>query len=330
MQNSNVKRFCIEVFVFLIVIAAIIISVNYYYATFILHDSFLYKQEQSYLNYINGLDDKKVDYAFLGDSNTRSGINPYYIPGAFNFGTGAENYVKSYYKLDKIINKDKLKIKYVFLEIDPHTFSTRLTDRTYLLGDLWYYSKFIPYEEISKIREISLASAWIESNFPILGNGAELRLPIIDDTNQSNIYLGWLKSSGNFSDLNKMDASLRRYGLFFDGQERISNLSLSYFMKTISLAKKNNITVVFIKYPMTKEYFDLLKEKNVLNEKSNSKYYETIFKAINSTLDDYYYFDYQESYFDHPEYFADAVHMNYVGAEHLSKRLEQDLNFTNR
>jgi len=319
MKEHKIK-FAIKLFTFLLVLILILIVINIIYYKIVISETKTYLADKSYENYIADLDDKRINYAFFGDSHTLNAINPEYINNSFNFGGSGENYLKTYYKLRKILHEDNVKLGSIILEIDLHTFSTYLTDPSFVLVDYWYYHRFIPYTVASNFSDKSLLGLFFESKFPFIGKGENL----LKRQKINPIYRGWAKTDWKYSDQSeqvRINNAARTANTFFDNQERISNISLEYFEKTLHLAKENDMAVVLIKYPISPEFHDQLIAKNITQE----QYYFEIFSLVNATIDEYSVLDYYSLFFDNPEYFADQDHVNMWGAEILSKKVAEDL-----
>jgi len=306
--------------VFLLILILLVYIINSVYLNLVLPKKNFYKKEIIYQNYLEGLPDKKIDFAFFGDSHAFHAANPNFIPNSFNFASGAENYIKTYYKLNSIINKDNVQVKTVILETDLQTFSTVFTKEPFLYNELELYSQFTPLEDIAKIRHISIVQAWIESHFSFLGRGKEYGI-LIKEPEFTELSLGWMKNTGNLTNLNETAVSISNYKTTYSGQERISNISMEYFIKTIKLAEENNATIIFIKYPYSKEYDRVLKENNITSD----NYYNYIFTQVNLTNVNYTILDYHDIFFNNPEYFGDPEHTNYIGSKILSERIYEDL-----
>lgn len=321
MKNNKLKIGS-RTFLFIAIIIAIISIINISYISFILPQKTFYMKETFYQDYIKNSSNKGVDYVFFGDSHAFHDINPDFIANSYNYASGAENYIKTFYKLRKIAYMDKVKAKTVVLEIDLHTFSTRLTDKTNLFNELELYSKFTSLSEIREVRKTGLLKLFIEAKFPFIENGKEFGILIYKPKELSEVYPnGWLKNKGNFSLANKTDVAIKNYEDTFKGQERISNVSFEYFQRTLELAKENGINVVLIKYPYTKEYEQALLMHNVTKE----DYYDSVFRAVNSTDVNYSVLDYSNLFSDKDYLFGDPAHLNYIGAEILSKKVNEDL-----
>lgn len=314
---SFVKKFLF--FCTLLILATLLI--NIFYEKEILVKKNFYRKELIYQSFIENLSEKKFDYVFFGDSHAFHAINPEFIKNAYNYGTGAENYIKTYFKLRKMIDKERIGVKNAVFEIDLHTFSSRLTDETNLFNELEVYSEFVSYNEVKNVTGDSILNILVESKLPFLGNGKEFGILIKDiQFNELNSY-GWLKNKANFSEMNKSQLAEEVIKDSFQNQERINNISFEYFLKTIELADKSGTKIIFIKYPYTKEYKEAFLRKNLTIE----EYYTFIFQEVDKTISNYTILDYSDIYTNNSEYFGDPAHLNYIGAEIFSKKVYSDL-----
>lgn len=320
-MRKEKAKFSLKVFLFLALLIAIILVISLAYNKFILTQKTFYKKELKYKEFISEMSLKEFDYVFFGDSHAFHDVNPEFIKNSYNYGTGAENYIKTYYKLRKMIYLENVTIKTVVLEADLHTFSTRLTDKTNLFNELELYSDFVSIKEIRKVRDEPMIKLWIEAYFPFISNGKEFGILLKPIELAEVNDFGWLKNKANFSLMDKNKVAFENYKDTFEGQERFSNISLEYFEKTLKLAEKNGINVVILKYPYAREYIEALEQNNI----TKNEYYNSIFERINSTINEYKVLDYSEDYLDQDHLFGDPAHLNYVGAELFSKKLNHDL-----
>ncbi len=294
------------------------IIINTAYINLILSKKMIYRQEKMYEDYTK--ERKRIDYAFFGDSHTRDSINPRYIPGSFNFAAAAENYIQTYYKLRKILYRDNVKINNIVLQIDWTALSSSKIEESVRLPDLYLYSKFMTYKEIKEIRNESIIAVYLKSNFPIIGNGEEAYV-LIKEPPFRELHLGWFKNKQNFSQMNKTKITEQLYD-DYKNKNNYDGMLVEYFIKTIEMAKDNNISVVFIKYPMAREMDKMLSDNNF----NLPGYYDKVFNDIDNVLDDYIVLDYYDMFFSYSsDYLQDSEHLNYAGAEILSKRVNKDL-----
>ena len=325
-MKKDFIKFIFTFLLFILIFFSLILAINYVYVNFIIMKQQYYRQNLSYEKYIDELPSpQKINYAFFGDSHARNGVNPNIVSGSFNFGTSAENYIETYYKLKKIINLDKVKIDTVFFEVDLITFSSLLTDKTRIFNNLYFFHSYVPFAEVQKIRNASklemLKIYFSEVYFPSLGNGEDF-VDIFIAPKLTEMYLGWTKEYGNYLLSDTKSVALSTYATQFENKERISSISFEYFLKALELAKKNNIKIIFVKYPISKEYDKVITEKRF----GRDDYYNTIFNEIDKKLEkNYKILDYYNLFFDHPEYFANPDHLNYRGAEALSIKINEYL-----
>jgi len=219
------------------------------------------------------------------------------------------------------LDVDEVHLKNIVLEIDMHSFSSLLVDDTHLLNDLWFYKKYMSYSEMKEIRNESYPALYIEANFPFIGSGSDIIANTINHPKLTEIYQGWSKSDINFSSTpNKEAVAMERANVHFKGYERINPLIFEYFLKTLSLAKENNLTVILVSYPVSKEFDEAMEKLGITKD----DYYSTIFDGIDSVLDEYMYFDYYDMFFYNPELLFDPDHLNSNGAETFTKKIYED------
>lgn len=314
-------KYIIKSMIFLVLVLSIILIINILYSKFILEKKQIYRQEQVYQDYIKNLTKKEINYAFFGDSRPTEEIYPEFIPNSFNFATIGETAVETYYKVNRVVNIDDIKVNNIILQIDSHTLSSYAKeDGSNLITDIPLYSKFVSYSDISKIRNQSVIGVWLEGNFPFLENGRDFSI-LIDKPQLPEIILGGVKKYGNFSEMNKTEEAYNRYIELYKWSIDINNVSLEYFVKTVELAKEKNINVIFIKYPVSKEYDEALIQNNV----SREDHYNKIFTEVDKVLKNYTILDYYSLFANNSDYFYDSDHLNNIGAENFSKKINEDL-----
>lgn len=254
-----------------------------------------------------------IKYVFFGDSHTRNSINPTIINQSFNFGTGDEDYIETYYKFKRIIKQQD--IKTAFFEIDAHTFSNKLRKEEKLFAQTRYWSQYLTLKEIHSLNKKSYFKLIIEKYVPIIGNGKDFISVAL--SKPTKINKGWTNNSNTYDQ--DIPLAQRRYDILFNKNPKIEKNSFEYFLKTIELAKDNNISVVIIKYPISKEFNKVL----INNNFSLEKYYQNIFNNISI---EYELIDYQNKYFNNPEFFSDPDHLNYLGSTVISENINEYIN----
>lgn len=302
---------------FSVAIAACVVVVNWAYIRFVFSKEQIYRQRVQYEQFVAELPSRAISYAFFGDSHTRNAIDPRMIPGAFNFGTSAENYIETYYQLRRILDVDRVTIETAVFELDPHTFSTLLTDEGRAFDDLYFYWRSLPLRELMRIRNLSplgLVRAYItEVLFPSFGRGQDLIEAVFAPPKLTEIHRGWTRDAEDFSTMDMEVLASRAASKHFGGQERISPLAFEYFLKTLALAKDRGIRIMFLQHPLSQQYVAEIDTKYG----GSKDYYKTIFAAIDQAFSvrGYERLNYESLFFDHPEYFSNPDHLNEKGAE---------------
>lgn len=309
---------------FLFVIFIFIISVlNYFYIVTVEPDRQINRKEAQWQEYKKTLPNGTLDYGFFGDSHTGLSLNPQLISNnSFNFAGNGEDYTETYYKLKKIVEDEKIHINNILLEIDTHTFSDKLRTGERLFEELRYYKKFIPYSQISKLKGENIIKTAIKGSLALSGNGPEIIRYLISEPVLTEMKLGWtagkLKDFSAESEQEKRKIVLDAFsGHFNKSPNLLEERSLSYFLKTLELAKENGINVIFVKYPLVKEYDDMLEKNNI----SRDGYYDKLFEKIDKIISDYAVLNYYDEFFANPDYFGDADHLNRIGSTVLSEKV---------
>jgi hypothetical protein len=263
---------------------------------------------------------RHVQCAFFGDSHAQFDVHPRFIPGSFNFGIGGENFIKTYYKIRKIVERDHVIIDRAVLEIDLHSFSTFAQPKNNVLSDFWYFKRFMSYKEIHDITGDPYSIIFVKSQFPFIGRGADFfRLA----NSKGELYLGWEKHRYNFVDNSAAERekiARNRVSMMFSGT-MMEQLSVDYFIKTLQLLNRHNIPIVVIKYPLSSIYDGALFSYAV----NKDEFYKKVSTLIEKVYPAYVTLDYRSLFFNHAEYFGDADHLNYCGARVLSSQIFQDM-----
>ena len=299
-----------------LVLISIVLANEFYYLS-VIEKKLQFRQEAEFQSYLEN--NNSIEYIFLGDSHTQRGINPKYINDSYNFGFGANSYIENYYKLQKLIYKDKVRIKYIFMEMDLHSFSSYMINPSFPLKfDSWYYSRFVSPVEMAELTNKSPLEIIMFSYLPFIGNGVDF---LTNKDELSELYLGWQKSDIDYSKSNMSDIAAKRVNLQFFQKERLDQNLMKYYLKTLKLAKDNNISIILIKYPISMTYDETLRKEKI----ERTDYYNSIFNSTNSVIENYMVLDYSNLLIDCSECFSDSDHLNSLGAEILSKQIYKDI-----
>lgn len=314
-------RKIVEIASYVCILVAVLLAVNYAYWKVSLERSEEYRQEMSYQKFLLQ-PDQKLDYAFFGDSHLMLGLNPRWINNSFNFGTVGENQIITYYKMRRALEMDNVQISVVVIPIDPQSFSSFFLDKEHQFPQVWLSSRYVSLKEIAMFKNESLAEVFLDAKAPFMGRGQLFMGDAFVSKTFHEEYRGWFNYSDDFSNADRKKYAQQKYSQFYEGQEQLSLISAKYFVKMILLAERYNSTIVFVKFPHSIEYQETIEEHGLDTE----GYYSSLFGIINKTTKkQYYILDYYSLFFKRPEYLKDPDHVNYKGAEILSKKFAKDM-----
>lgn len=294
-------------------LGAVLIT-NLVYLKLVEPQKLIQKREVIYQQFLKDRGNQVLDLAFFGDSHPDGDVDVSFIDNAYLFAQGGESYVETYHKLKKILETDKVKMKNLVLQLDLHTFSAKPKSKDKLFQQLYFYSKFVDLKDIAKMKEESLLSLFLQRNIMFLGKGKEFLTNAL-------ISSGAIEAFGSPKELTK-NAKIAYFDQFGTNPTiEISDVVFDHFLEVLRLAKEKGIGVIFVKYPVSRQY-ELETEKNGLDKK---EYYDKVFGEVDKILDEYAVFDAYGLFFDNTEYWFDAEHLNVAGAEALSRKLNEGL-----
>ncbi len=289
---------------------------------------------------LTNLSEHELNVAFFGSSHTQNDVNPAYIPDSYNFGASGLNHVNSFHRLSWL-KKNGFKIDTAVFEIDMVIFTSTVSDNIRPLdGNL---IEVINKNHTQQINFTSTRKTCFSANefgpenriidralkcMPVIGHGANFFLINQSESarQSSQSALGWYNASGDFSRYSK-EERMKMARDFRDFRKRTTaenlipeNSSWTFFLKSLDTIK-NDSKIVLIIYPVSKEYD---RDIHLLNI-SKRMYYSNIMPQIKASGVEYYLLDYYDVFFENPEYFDNAGHLNIKGANAFSKMLHQDL-----
>lgn len=289
------------------------IILNYWYS------KILIDEETKSIHEIKRNFNWKIEYLFLGDSHPKFSVNPLFFneENVYNFSFSTINYISIYHNLEILLEKENIKIENIYLELDPHNFSEKRYINNWLKNYKFYY-KYYDSEYISKINnqeQIYVIKKIIKDKYlAFVGNYYNILTKIKSIIlNQNNDSYYWWKAW--LSQLNDLTTVKVRLSNTYDDKYTFSNNWYNYFEKTIKLAKKHNININFIRYPLSKEYLDKINKSYYKNYLINAK------RIIDSNIENYNIYDYSNFYNTDYTLFNDPDHLNKKWATFFSKEL---------
>jgi hypothetical protein len=265
-----------------------------------------YSYKRNYLDQ----NSNQIETLFLGSSHSLYAVNPEYLnSNSFNAAHVAQSLDYDVEILKKYANQmDKL--KYIIVPIDYFSLYNRLETGV----EYWRIKNYTIYYGFDKssgfVENLELLNGkWSENSFRVYKYLWKKKSEI--SCNQR----GW---GTNYNSKNKQDlfvtakAAAKRHAKksisFFDENVKIVD-------EIISIAKSKNVKVIFYTCPAYKTYV------SQLNKEQLQKTYTTIKKIAHSNANVSYYEFLSDKSFDAKDFY-DADHLNEIGAEKFSKKMD--------
>jgi len=293
------RSFLLKSIAFLVFLGGVNFCIHFAFLAILHQNSIVQKKETEFFNEA----ENHIDILFLGDSHVNS-VQEHLIPTALKFDSFGESYIQSYYKLKYLIADMDITIDNLILPFDLHSFSSFRSDR--IINDI-YWSKYVNYFELAEIKKNrKYIIKWTIANFcAYVGKGDEI--------------LEYLQKVRGFPSLRKKQNEnvSSRISYHLKNRDTIDQDILFYFKKILHLCSENNINIVFVKYPVSKQY--LVNSSHYINKK---QYYNFLISVIEDfSLLSYAIWDFQDLYIDFPEIFIDSDHLNSRGSTEFTKIL---------
>ena len=335
------KKFLIRLLYFLLAIVAVNLILDQLYKNFVVHNILNNAKDEDFMAF-----EDTLEYLSLGNSHNT--VNTHIMDNTYNYNSPAENYVQSYYKLKSIIDEKQKKPENVILFIDMSAFGPRAG--SYFEYNS-YWIKYIDYFELARIMDDKkILSKWLEGKFISYAGGYRdimLSLVYLVKIGKLDLYHGYRppRNFKNFAfkqpaDINvfsdeadydwtrgeridKEEEILRaraKSGIYFNRNEYLDKTMATYFEMILKLCQENDIHVILLRAPLTKAYWEDVNriipvDSLYSNVKAIYNRYPNVIRVL----------DYHDIFFDHPEYFFDADHINPKGTEIFTRRLKKDL-----
>lgn len=261
-----------------------------------------------------------VEILVLGDSHAYAGITTDTFDGKLiKWVSPAESYHLNYYKLKYSLTRFKPNV--LILPLDLHSFSyTR-----YRINQDYYWVKYVDYFEIGAAagKRSLYTGKYIHGKFfPYIGAGN-----IINDWAMKNIFKVKKKGMRLRQELNGKSRLTKAFArIRARAQLKSKNYFYKplvvYFKKILDLCRENGITVLLVKYPVSREYYQYA------STFISIRYFNYHVKNVLKDYDNYFILDFRKIFFDREEFLRDVDHVNEKGNERISRRIAKFLEKT--
>ncbi|GGD30235.1 hypothetical protein [Flavobacterium orientale] len=229
--------------------------------------------------------------------------------GIVNFSYESDSYFDIERKLNFLIKETN--IKKIVISIDNHCFSNYRENINNIDKSIYFES--VCSDNASAYENFK--NKYIRYYFPVFNSNSPTIIKIDIFKMLSNRKQGSanLKNWNSLTESEKTKQSISRLEVQFESKKNSQKL-LDHFAKIISIANKNKVEIIAIKFPISKNYYKNLMKFDSLNVDHLLK--DKKIKII----------DFQKVYFDNDTFFSDADHLNDIGGLEFSKLLNDSIN----
>lgn len=254
---------------------------------------------------------EEVETLIMGSSHAMFGINPAFIDGvAFNLGLPSQSLKYDLFLLHKWENRYK-RLKTVIVPISYFTF---FFDEPFgLLQAPCYYKNYMDCHYYPKLSIYSLELAFFKALHGKIITQRDNNWKVICDERGWHDVPGEVRAD-DWDDVVKAKGLVKVQTGSFDNVE----LNYSYLKEMTEFCHKRNIRLTLVTIPTSKVYNRLLDSLRVKTTYAQVSRIQKEFGLV--------YLDYREDNRFTSDDFADANHLNPLGAEKFTKILMNDIN----
>jgi len=236
----------------------------------------------------------------FGDSHARV-IHQQYLDskGIYNFSYGSDSYIDMFSKLNYLYDQ-RIHIDTIYITADEHTLSSYREALNNKNRSIIYTSKNTYRNYYRRNTLLYYPDKYMRRYFPLFElNNSQLfvrylatRLFPSKDTSDNN--------SQNWADYPNKDTACRQRKTDQFSSDKVSELLSDCLIEIIGLCRRNNTAVIGIKFPLSKDYINIIGD---LNYGADNLLMRQNIQLI----------DLKRAFIDHDEYFFDQDHLNDSG-----------------
>lgn len=261
----------------------------------------------------------KTKVLVLGDSHNMKVLKTGTYDGIFNLATGGENYTQTYYKLKHILSMPSNKVELVVLPLNLNSFAYHNYSKK---AHLYYWARYINYVELGLIQGdlISAITEYIHGKFfPYIGKMDMISKYIkkgkpIDEEAKLRLIEARNKKFSELDSEERNEVAEERVGQLFPKGFKDDTIEV-YFDKLIELCKSNNVEIVLLTLPFTKEFTDSFSQKYDIN------LFEAKVAEVKERYPNLNYLDFT-SKINSNDFFVDSDHLSLEGTDFINSLLK--------
>lgn len=261
-----------------------------------------------------------IPFLFIGSSRLNKDINEKLIPGAFKYSGATETAPYHYYRLKYALEENGENIEFIILPAEIGVMAFNDLPILYL-GSYW--RKHMNFWEFA--RHSAHPDHYIGIGLKIelipfyqLPNAA---LFLYDVMRQRNAWKAYQKESWDRYTLYEQFLLLNYIiGRHLSYEKLVTPSGKYYFRKMLELARQSGKPVIFIKYPLSHDYYEAITglEPDVV---AANRLTDSLIRSTKNT----YLLDYTHLYDKHDELFLDIHHLNKKGRADFTLRIRDTL-----
>ena len=273
-------------------------------------------------NYVKNLKNvpQHITYLIVGDSHGYVDIdNKILNKLSYNLSQMSDSLLDIYSKLLFLIDNN-VKIDNIIIQLDPHLYANYRIFR----NNNEVIINYLDYNSYTKICNVNYLEFYLQKipvfsqknrNF-VFKSSIKKIINLFSNTQRNPIKENIIFSINDQSISERNINSVKRSNYHFSNGILDNDNIKDVFIKIVRLAKKNDIELIGIKYPVSKYYYE-----------STSYKYNHFIESINYFTEGHIdsVLDYEKLFYNKDEYFHDPDHLNVNGAIEFTKILNHQL-----
>ncbi len=273
------------------------------------HEFRLYDLDKSF-----AAGDSKLKYLFIGDSHMFMAVEADSFPSAFDYSSPGEHPIQTYYKLKHVLENHTRDFDTLVMNLDLHQYRSFQSNS---FKNTHYWAKYIDFWELGTEqgnRSLAMSQYLKGRLFPYY-DGIKYLFRYVRFDNIYNFTKRDFSQQPNHQEEARLTAQKHlNYADYLDP------ICLSYLHKMFALCKKYHKSIVFVKLPLTEDYF--LQAEQVVPVDS---FYQKMDAAILPFRNFIRVIDDQKIFFGQDQYFCDPHHVNGEGKKVFSKIFKKQI-----
>lgn len=256
--------------------------------------------------------------AILGDSIFLTGLDPAIIPDSYNFAWLDANYLANYLTLSWMLRANPERLEVLVLPLDRHSFAARRLDGPMGFHKASFADAFrADHHDAQRGRYIRM---YIRDRFfpyaDLPGFWADYQ-----GADAPTFQKGFLAQTDNaVNDANGFARSAaKRGGQMFRGKAALDERLGGHFRAILDLAETNDLSVLLVQCPVTREFDDRLRMDVPDDE------FDELKRSIVADYPGVNVLNVRDRFLDRHELFNDANHLNLAGAHEFSRLVRDKL-----